>query len=293
MKPGVYYDYDVNYPTNGMVDFDAFSTRHDLQSQVYWITLQTPFFESRAISRLRQHQEALAARLPGSDIQYVVLESSVPGVFSLGGDMSLFLSAIRAQDRCGLEAYASACLELVRRHANNYGNSPLTTIAVVSGLAYGGGFEAVLANDIIIMEENVVVSFPEPLFNMFPGMGAYQLLSRRVPAKQAEKILLSGRTYTAKWLYDSGIIDFLVPTGQAHDALWDFIGSDRKHARKHLHAAITDCYDAIDEQDSRRFLDRWVDAAMSLEKRDLTRLEHLSRAQVSRRESLQAVHASP
>ena len=80
----------------------------------------------------------------------------------------------------------------------------------MQGDALGGGFECALASDLIVAEERAQLGFPEILFNLFPGMGAYSLLSRRVGMKGAEKMILSARLYTAEELHELGVVDLLV-----------------------------------------------------------------------------------
>ena len=71
------------------------------------------------------------------------------------------------------------------------------TIALVQGDALGGGMELALACHHIVAEEGVEMGLPEVLFGLFPGMGAYSFLSRRVSPQMAERIILEGRLYKA------------------------------------------------------------------------------------------------
>ena len=57
----------------------------------------------------------------------------------------------------------------------------------------GGGFEAALAGNVLVAERGTRLGFPEVLFGLFPGMGAYTLLRRRVDAVTAEKIILNAK----------------------------------------------------------------------------------------------------
>src|SRR3546814_13167359 len=59
-------------------------------------------------------------------------------------------------------------------------------VALVDGDALGGGFELALACQTIVAESGVQMGFPEVLFGLFPGMGAYSLLSQRGSPKVAE-----------------------------------------------------------------------------------------------------------
>ena len=52
------------------------------------------------------------------------------------------------------------------------------TVALIQGDAIGGGFEAMLTNDVVIAERTAKFGLPEILFNLFPGMGAHSFLKR-------------------------------------------------------------------------------------------------------------------
>jgi hypothetical protein len=59
----------------------------------------------------------------------------------------------------------------------------------------------------------VLVRFPENLFGLFPGMGAYSLLARRLGAAMAEEMILSARTYTADEMKDAGLVHIVAEPG--------------------------------------------------------------------------------
>jgi DSF synthase len=108
----------------------------------------------------------------GAPIEYTVLASDVPGVFNLGGDLDLFLRLIEGKDRAGLVAYGKACVHVLHRNYVAH-DLPITTISLVQGDCLGGGFEAALSSDILVAERHARFGFPEIVFNLFPGMGAY------------------------------------------------------------------------------------------------------------------------
>src|SRR5512134_2832107 len=156
-------------------------------------------------------------------VSFLVLASQLPGIFNLGGDLALFLRLIEAQDRESLSRYAQACVDGQHRISVNL-NLPICTIALVQGDALGGGFEAALAHNVIIAERTVKFGLPEVLFNLFPGMGAYSFLSRRLDATRAERVILSGKVYSASELHEMGVVDRLIEDGDGIDAVHDFIG---------------------------------------------------------------------
>ena len=118
-------------------------------------------------------------------VNYAVLASKIPDIFNLGGDLTLFRGAILSHDRRQLEKYAAMCVDDLYPWNRNF-DLPITTISLVQGTALGGGFEAALASSIVIAEESSKMGFPEVLFNLFPGMGAYSFLQRKVGRRITE-----------------------------------------------------------------------------------------------------------
>ena len=127
--------------------------------------------------------------------------------------MALFLKLIRASDRDGLFHYAKSCIDML--HVSYH--LPITTISLVQGDAFGGGFEGALTRRVLIAERQAQMGLPEILFNLFPGMGAYSLLARRLDPARAERLILSGRMYSAEELYEMGVVDVLAENGQGEE----------------------------------------------------------------------------
>ena len=228
--------------------------------------------------RVKLHLSAHGDNQP--EIRYLVLASATPGVFSLGGDLELFADLIRRRDRDRLLAYGQLCVECVFNSVTNVGNPQLTTISLVQGNALGGGFEAALANNVVIAERSATFGLPEVLFNLFPGMGAYSLLSRRLDMARAERFLSSGRQYSAAELYDMGLVDVLAEDGQGVHAVNAFI---RKHSRSRngllAIQQVRQRLSPLPFQELKDVVTIWVDAAMRLTERDLRTMEKLVAAQ--------------
>ncbi len=72
------------------------------------------------------------------------------------------------------------------------------------------------------------MGFPEVLFNLFPGMGAYSFLQRKVGRRITEELITSGNTYTARELYDMGVVDVITPDGTGEAAVYSYV---RRHSR--------------------------------------------------------------
>lgn len=212
-------------------------------------------------------------------LRYHVMLSRIPGVYSLGGDLGHFLRFIRAGERDELARYAREALELVCSMATGHGRA-VTTLSLVRGQAMGGGFEAAIAANVVIAERGATLAFPEILFNLFPGMGAYSLLRRRVSHAEAERLVLSGRSYGAEELHRLGVVDVLAENGEGERAVREYMkrhaGRGRGQAawRRALEAACP-----LPRAEMLAMLEVWVDSAMALAPRDLEVMEFVRASQ--------------
>lgn len=217
------------------------------------------------------------------EVSYYVTASRTPGVFNLGGDLSLFVMLIKARDRQALAQYAKLCIDVQYPRSQSFFSPTLTSISLVQGDALGGGFECALASDVIVAEESALLGFPEILFNLFPGMGAYSLLERKVGMRVTEELILSGKMLPAYKLHEMGIVDVLAPNGQGETAVREWIASNAK--RRNGMQAMLRARQAV-RPVSRAELDNvvelWVDAAMRLGERELKMMSRLARAQARR-----------
>jgi DSF synthase len=272
--------------------FSQFDVEFDGDDQILWARMRgkpVPNFNPTLLAEARDIQRAIEASggrvcVDGAErtFRYVVLGSSVPGVFNLGGDLALFMQLIRAGDRAALERYGRECVDVCYHNVAHY-NLPVTTISLVQGEALGGGMESALSSEVVIAERSAKFGLPEVLFGLFPGMGAYNLIGRRVGRKVAEDMILSGATWTGEELYAKGLVDVLADDGQGESALHDYV---RQHSRKaNTHRAlqrIRDSHEPIRYEDLLSIVNIWCDAAMELTETQLKLMERLVRAQGKR-----------
>jgi DSF synthase len=218
-------------------------------------------------------------------VDYSVMASRRTGVFNLGGDLMLFLNLIRENDREGLLNYAMYCVDSIYTRINGYDASTVT-ISLVQGDALGGGFELALASDLIIAEAGTRLGFPEILFNLFPGMGAYSFLARRIGARKTEAMLLSGNIYTAEQLAEMGVVDIIAPVGEGKRTVEQWI---RKH--HHHHNGMRSIYDCrrhvwpITHKELTDIAVMWVDTALKIHEIDLRMMRRLLKAQSTQHSS--------
>jgi enoyl-CoA hydratase/carnithine racemase len=94
-------------------------------------------------------------------------------------------------------------------------DNPKPVIAAVNGLAMGGGFEIVLACDIVVAAETALFALPEPRVGLAALAGGMQRLPRQIPLKHAMGMLLTGRRVSAEEGLRFGFVNEVVPAGQA------------------------------------------------------------------------------
>jgi enoyl-CoA hydratase/carnithine racemase len=87
-------------------------------------------------------------------------------------------------------------------------------IAAVNGLAFGGGFEIMLACDMVVASESAQFSLPEVLVGAGAFGGGIPRLCRKIPHGVALELLLTGRRLSAADAYRLGLVNQLVPPGQ-------------------------------------------------------------------------------
>lgn len=211
-------------------------------------------------------------------LRHVVIASDA-SAFNLGGDLALFAELIRGNDRQRLLEYARRCVEGVHHIHNGLGGD-VRTVALVQGDALGGGLELALSCHTIVAEEGVQMGLPEVLFGLFPGMGAYSFLCRRVSPQLAEKIILEGNLYTSEQMYEMGVVDVLVPKGQGEEAVEDLLRKQRRAPQAYLALnAVRNIVKPVGYDELMKVTEVWVDTALELGEKSLRTMDRLVKAQ--------------
>lgn len=231
-----------------------------------------------AMAELQQIFNDISAS-PGL-VRHFVMASDVSRVFNFGGDLSLFVLLVRARDLDSLRLYAKRCIELVW-WLENAAQLGVHTTALVQGDTLGGGLESALLHHTVIFERSAQAGYPEVLFNLFPGMGAWNLTIRKAGYAVASDMILSGKIYTADQLFRRGLVDILADDGGGDSALSQVLRTIEPRFRGTLGAlharriALPVTYESL-----QAIVDHWASTALGLSNRDLRLMERLARAQV-------------
>lgn len=213
-------------------------------------------------------------------VRHYVMSSDVPGVFNFGGDLSLFVLLVKARDLDSLKLYGRRCIDLVW-WVEQAAQRDIRTTVLVEGDTLGGGLESVLPFQQIIFERSAQAGFPEVLFNLFPGMGAWNFTIRRAGFAVANEMILSGRLYSAQELLQRGLVDHVVDDGAGEAAIEAIVRSVDARQRGMLAAlrarnmTVPVTYELMSQ-----IVTHWAEAALMLTDRDLRLMERLAKAQI-------------
>lgn len=257
-------------------ELSQLSAYYEEGRNIMWMMLRSrprPCFNQRLVSDIIHL--ARAARETGLPFDFWVTGSFVPELFNVGGDLSFFVEAIRSGQRDSLMAYARSCIDGVYEIYTGFGTGAIS-IAMVEGSALGGGFEAALAHHYVLAQKDAKLGFPEIAFNLFPGMGGYSLVARKAHMRLAEELISTGESHSGSWHADRGLVDETFEAGEAFLATRTFIDVMRPKAngiRAMLRARQRVL--PLSRSELMDITEDWVNAAFTIEEKDLAYMERL------------------
>lgn len=254
--------------------------RH-LRADALWITLARDGatglqnFTPALVQEFRGLVDELQDRRTATPLNYAVVQSADPAYFSMGGDLRFFRDCIQRRDAAALREYSMRCLDLLESWSGRLKDTT-TSIALIQGRALGGGFEMALSTDYLIAEEHSSFGFPEIMFGLFPCTGAMGLLSNRIGARQAERMMTNKKIYSATELYDMGLVDEVCATGEGELAVERFIANHSSRLKARLKVQQSRCrHTALDHAEGVRIVEDWVETAMCLSADELRTMDML------------------
>src|ERR1700676_3680225 len=145
----------------------------------------------------------------------LIIYSEVKAGFCAGADLrELFQRSQELEMREAVKGVRDY-LKRIHRVLNTIDASPLTTIAAVHGVTFGGGFELALACDLIIADKMARFCFPELRLGLIPGFGGIPRLKRDLGNAVVRDLLLTGRSFNATKAQQIGLVSQVVAEGEA------------------------------------------------------------------------------
>ena len=145
----------------------------------------------------------------------LIIHSALPQGFSAGADLRELHEKGRKLPAEERVAGVRQFLERIHRVLNIIDASPLTTLAAVHGVCFGGGFELALACDLIIADKMARFCFPELRLGLIPGFGGIPRLKRDVGNAIVRDLLLTGRSFNVQKAQAIGLVSQVTAEGEA------------------------------------------------------------------------------
>jgi len=169
------------------------------------VTIDRPKANAIDLKASRRLNEVFTAFRDDPALRVAIITGAGDRFFSPGWDLKAAAAGEKSDEDWGVGGFGGL------NYPRNL-NKPI--IAAVNGIACGGGFEVVLGNDIIVMEEHAQFALPEIQVGVLADAGTVKL-RRRIPYHVAVEFLMTGRWMDAAEAKHWGLANHIVPKGAA------------------------------------------------------------------------------
>ena len=145
----------------------------------------------------------------------LIIYSTLPAGFCAGADLRELYRRSETMDKAEAVKGVRDFLERIHRVMNAIDAAPITTIAAVHGVTFGGGLELALTCDIIIADKMARFCFPEMRLGLIPGFGGIPRLKRDLGNAVVRDLLLTGRSFSAAKAQSVGLVSQVTGEGEA------------------------------------------------------------------------------
>lgn len=156
----------------------------------------------------------------------VILTGAGDRAFSAGADIPEFTEATKRGADYAVRHFVRRGQAMTARIEA----FPKPVIAAVNGLAYGGGCEITEAAHLAVAAEGAIFAKPEIAIGIPPTFGGTQRLPRLAGRKRSLELLLTGDPFPASHALSLGLVNRVVPDGQAVDAAFSFAERILRHS---------------------------------------------------------------
>ncbi|WP_147916846.1 enoyl-CoA hydratase/isomerase family protein [Ruania zhangjianzhongii] len=167
--------------------------------------------------------ERAVAEVEASEARVALVRTAGEKVFCVGADITLFSQLTSVQmwrDWIGVGHRVFNALEALR----------CPTIAVIDGLAFGGGLELALACDLRIIADGARLALPETGLGTVPGWGGAGRLPKLIGAARAKEMIFARHEIEAARALDWGLVNAVAPAEQLEETVQQWVTDVRASA---------------------------------------------------------------
>ena len=189
---------------------------YEKKDNVAWITLNRPkVLNAQNQTLIDEVNAALEQGKDDDEVYVIVITGAGDRAFSAGADISMFPNW-GPIDVIKWTKGSKRPYEFIRE-------IPKPVIAMVNGVALGGGCEIAMACDMIIAAESAQFGQPEISVGVIPGGAGTQMLPRLVGEKKAKELVLTGDFISADEALRLGLVNKVVPGDKLRGAVDEVI----------------------------------------------------------------------
>ena len=144
----------------------------------------------------------------------LIIYSALKAGFCAGADLRQLYGWIEEFGQSEVVRHARDYLGRIHAVMNLLDAAPLTTIAAVHGVVFGGGFELALTCDMIVADRLARFCFPELRLGLIPSFGGIPRLKRDLGNAVVRDLLLTGRSFNATKAQQIGLVSQVVAEGE-------------------------------------------------------------------------------
>src|SRR5213594_1780600 len=145
----------------------------------------------------------------------LIIYSTLSCGFCAGADLRELYRRSQEMKKADAAQGVRNYLERIHRVMNTIDAAPLTTIAAVHGVVFGGGFELALVCDLIVADKMARFCFPELRLGLIPGFGGIPRLKRDLGNAVVRDLLLTGRSFNTTKAQQIGLVSQVVAEGES------------------------------------------------------------------------------
>lgn len=175
-------------------------------------TISAPPMNALDTAMRRELAERLQTFERDDSVRAIVLRGDGPKAFCAGFDVNEIMESLGSPERTLAQFETDAVL------FDRLAHCPKPTLAVVEGVALGGGLELAVCCDFIVADERARFGLPEIKLGAIPAAGGTVRVTRQIGAARARQLMLLGDPIDAPTALHWGLITRVVPQNElAHD----------------------------------------------------------------------------
>lgn len=198
-----------------MKQFQGQTLSWDLKDEVIELALHREPLNEIGASTLEELEKFVAALVQlNQESHALIIYSSLKAGFCAGADLRQLYGWFKQYGQTEVASHAREYLERIHHVMNTLDSAPLTTIAAVHGVTFGGGFELALTCDLIIADKMTRFCFPELRLGLVPSFGGIPRLKRDLGNAVVRDLLLTGRSFNSTKAQQLGLVSQVVAEGE-------------------------------------------------------------------------------